>query len=945
MIQRIERQLQVIEKANSWIQTALEGNKRRESHDVLVKCRRELKKKKLVLESNPATAIYGESQVGKSYLVSSLLSGKHSQFSLQGGDGKEYNFIEAVNPPGGGSESTSLVSRFSVNYSPINPDFPIKAVLLSPADLILVLCDGFYNDIKLKETPEVHLLTAEELKLEVQRIKEQYKGFTPIQSDLTEDDVLDIKDYFETYFQKADRIKDSGFFKEIPQLIQSVEPSHWKDVFCLLWNKDHSFTDLFGQLVSEYQKLGFTKELYLPIESVLYTHGTLLDVKRMHEIYSEPDHLEPNYTPSTTVLLKNGSQVLFSKSFLCALTAELVFGQPKDLVKEKPFLAYTDLLDFPGARSRMEIQLNAVEKESIPALLLRGKVAYLFNKYSDSERIRILMFCAKHEQTAQRFMPGLLNNWIGKVIGQDAKARDKFIETSKISPLFIIGTFFNVNMAYDPLHDGKDQSSLNYRWKQRFDTTLAKEYIEVENPTYSWFNNWTLAEPFFRNIYLLRDFEKSETPSRLFIGYNQYKEEKEEVILPQNPNFRRDLRQSFIDYDFVKKHFVDPAASWDAAASMNKDGTDLIIEKLTIAAANSKAARQSKIKTDLMQIFDAILAELNKHYHSADKDEELLRAKSTAGNIQLKLDTAFAADGIRQYGRLMRDLMVDEGEVLHLFRECIDDIEHQDVVNQDIYSTYRIMVPVEPDDTVESYFEKLCVHYEKVTDEQKEQFRKDLADRHVNLDDLISGGEDFIKNNAQQLADALLKYWLSSIFKPDKRMAQHLLVEDGSSSLQDIAEMFEKLFSKIDLSNVIARHIRGYVDGHGKTDLPYEIVADISAELLNRCVQSVGFDYFDDAEITSLKQANDKNALGLVFETVTETETTLEKMFYRVENWTDILKSNPEEMRLLPSYKNYIDWYNRLKIGFVSVCDIPNYDVAANERLGKIIKECSAIGF
>ena len=113
MIQRIEQQLQVIEKANSWIQTALEGNKRRESHDVLVKCRRELKKKKLVLESNPATAIYGESQVGKSYLVSSLLSGKHSQFSLQGGDGKKYNFIEAVNPPGGGSESTSLVSRFS----------------------------------------------------------------------------------------------------------------------------------------------------------------------------------------------------------------------------------------------------------------------------------------------------------------------------------------------------------------------------------------------------------------------------------------------------------------------------------------------------------------------------------------------------------------------------------------------------------------------------------------------------------------------------------------------------------------------------------------------------------------------------------------------------------------------------------------------------------------
>lgn len=943
MIQRIEQQLQVIEKANSWIQTALEGNKRREAHDVLVKCRRELKKKRLVLESNPATAIYGESQVGKSYLVSSLLSGKHSQFSLQGGDGMQYNFIESVNPPGGGSESTSLVSRFSVNYTPIDNKFPIKAVLLSPADLILVLCDSFYNDIILKETPEVHLLTAEELKVDVNAIRESYKGLPSKQSILSEDDVLDISDYFDAYFQKADRIKDSGYFKVIPQLVQAIEPSHWKDVFSLLWNKDHAFTELFGQLISEYQKLDFAQELYLPIESVLYTHGTLLDVKRMHEIYSSPDHLEPNYTPSTTVLLKNGSQVVFSKSFLCALTAELVFGQPKELISEKPFLEYTDLLDFPGARSRMEIQLNAVEKESIPALLLRGKVAYLFNKYSDSERIRILMFCAKHEQTAQRFMPGLLNNWIGKVIGKDAEARGKYIDTSKVPPLFIIGTFFNVNMAYDPLHDGKDQSSLNYRWKQRFDTTLAKEYIEVENPTYSWFNNWTSAEPFFRNIFLLRDFEKSETPSRLFSGYNQYKEEKEEIPTPQNPSFRKDLRRSFIEYDFVKKHFEDPAASWDAAATINKDGTALIIEKLTIAASNSKAARQSKIKSDLIQIFDALMAELHKHYHSADKDEELLRAKATAGNIQLKLDTAFAADGIRQYGRLMRDLMVDEGVVLHLFRDCIDDIEHQDVVNQDIYSTYRIQVPVGPDDTIQSYFEKLCVHYEKITDEQKEQFRKDLEEKHVNLEDLISGGEDLIKNNAQQLAEALLNFWLENIFSPEKKMIQHLLVEDGNPSLQDIAEMFQKLFAKVDLANVIARHIRGYVDGHGKTDLPYEIVADISAELLNRCIQSVGFEYFDEAEVSDLQQANERNSLGLVFGTITDSEVSLEKMFYRVENWTEILKSHPEEMRLLPSYRNYIDWYNRLKIGFVSVCDIPNYDVSANERLGKIIKECSDI--
>ena len=191
----------------------------------------------------------------------------------------------------------------------------------------------------------------------------------------------------------------------------------------------------------------------------------------------------------------------------------------------------------------------------------------------------------------------------------------------------------------------------------------------------------------------------------------------------------------------------------------------------------------------------------------------------------------------------------------------------------------------------------------------------------------------------------MLDFWFASIFSPDKRIIQHILAEDENTSLQDIAEMFKKLFAKIDLANVIARHIRGYVDGHGKTDLPYEIVADISAELLNRCIQSVGFEYFDEAEISDLQQANERNSLGLVFDVVSDSEVSLEKMFYRVENWTEILKFHPEEMRLLPNYKNYIDWYNRLKIGFVSVCDIPNYDVSANERLGKIINECSNIRF
>ncbi|MDR1793157.1 MAG: putative virulence factor, partial [Bacteroidales bacterium] len=760
MKENINKQLEIIEKSNAWIKTSLEGNKAKDAYRNMVNCRRKLNKKKFALEGNPAAAMYGESQVGKSYLISSLLSEEGQPFSITDEHNEVHNFIEKINPPGGGSESTSLVSRFSVNYKPINARFPVKAVLLSPADIVLTLCDSYYNDINFSKSQNIHFLSTDEINEEVFQLKKRLKDRKTQQTVFCEDDVLDMQDYFAEYFQKADKVIDSKFFDEISLLISKARPDEWKEIFSLLWNKNEFFNALFGKLIEEYQRLDFAKELYLPMESVLYAHGTLLDVKRLREIYTEPDRIEPNYTATTKILLSGtNKEVDFAKSYLCALTAELVFSQSETLLNSKPFLKETDLLDFPGARSRMEKPLEAIEDKTIPDLLLRGKVAYLFNKYSDAEKINILIFCAKHEQTAQRIMPRLLNNWVNKIVGDTAEKREAFIAKSKISPLFVIGTFFNVNLAFNPLLDKADGTGtpLNNRWLQRFTTTLEKEYFE--KVTYTWFENWTKSQPDFQNIFLLRDFEKSETPSNLFKGFNTHKTELEEVPTLQYPNFRQDLRQSFLDYDFVRRHFANPAESWDEATSINKDGTQLIISKLTVAANNINAARREKTFVELQEIKQTILTELLKYFHSNDKDEELIRARTTAGNIQHCLDTAFSADGIKYYGELMKELMLDEGSVLELYRKKVDDIEHRDVVNMDIYSTYRMQVPVIDGDTADAYFERLCSHYEKTTEEQKELFRAELETRHIDLDELINGNADLVKNNAQQLAEALLEYW------------------------------------------------------------------------------------------------------------------------------------------------------------------------------------------
>lgn len=943
MKDNIIKQLEIIEKSNNWIRTSLDGQKAKAAYRDMVKCRRKLKKKKFALEGNPAAAMYGESQVGKSYLISSLLSEEGNTFCITGEDNAVHNFIEEINPPGGGSESTSLVSRFSVTFKPVNPKFPVKAVLLSPSDIVLVLCDSFYNDLNLKTNQNIHFISAEEIKAEIFELVESLKHRTPQQFYFCEDDVLDMQDYFDEYFQKADKVINSNFFEEISLIISKATPNEWKNIFSLLWNKNEIFTNLFGELIDQYQKLNFSTEVYLPIESVLYTNGTLLDVKRLREIFTEPDRIEPKYTSNTTLFLSKPNQEIdFKKSYLCALTAELVFSQSETLLKTKPFLKETDLLDFPGARSRMEQPLEAIENKTIPDLLLRGKVAYLFNKYSDAEKINILIFCAKHEQTAQRIMPRLLNNWINKVVGENVDKREDFIIKSKISPLFVISTFFNVNLAYNPLQDKADGTGtpLSNRWLQRFTTTLEKEYFDTGFHT--WFKNWTKSQQDFQNIFLLRDFEKSEIPSNLFKGFNANKIELEEVPTPNYPNFREELRQSFIDYSFVKLHFSNPAESWDEAASINKDGTKLIIEKLTIAADNINTARKAKMQDEIKEISKMILAELMKHFHSNDKDEELHRAKNTAGDIQFKLATAFSAAKIKHYGQLMKELMIDESVVLELFRKKLNSLEHRDIVNMDKYSTYRIDVPVENDDTPEKYFERLCVKYEKTTNQRREEFRLQLQSMKIDLDTLINANSDLIKNNAQQLADVLIEYWFEHISLNDKIIIQQIFAQD--TSLDSIKEMYHKLFKKSGIAKRIADKIRNYIDEKNKTDLPYELIADISSELLNKCISTVGFEYLDESEIKALHEANKINNLGLILDTNTKpTENSLAELFTKIEMQADIMSTQPEEMKSLPSFRNYLAWSNRLKVGFVSVCDIPNYDVNTNANLALLIEECKYI--
>ena len=308
------------------------------------------------------------------------------------------------------------------------------------------------------------------------------------------------------------------------------------------------------------------------------------------------------------------------------------------------------------------------------------------------------------------------------------------------------------------------------------------------------------------------------------------------------------------------------------------------------------------------------------------------------------MDIAFGGDGIKQYGLMMKEFMLDESAVYKLYRKTIDDIAYRDVVNIDKYSIIRMKVPeLNADESIETNLEYLYRAYEITTEEQKRRLLAEYEAKGIDLEELIRGNADRIIHSSQQLAESLLEYWLEQIAQKDRLMLREVFTD---VALQDVLEMFRKLFRKLQLSKVIAKKIKHYVDDYSKNESAYEMIADISAEILNRCINNIGMDYFTQSDFDDLKHANETNNLGLALtRDESRTEESVVDLFAKIDRMKQLSRNDPETVKSLPTYRNYILWRDRLKIGFIAVCDIPNYDVGANERLGTIINECKTVEY
>lgn len=937
MLQDIKRNQDLIEQSIAW---ADRFGKDAFPREVFKNYRRKLKRISEALSDNCSAAAYGESQVGKSYLMSSLLSSPESPFVIIN-KGRAYSFIDEINSSGGENtqkETTGVITRFTIRQTNQKMADYVKVSNLSIVDIILLLADSYHNDVKIDQES---VLLHDNINLKLSQMSELWEDRKYRQAIITEDDVRDICDYVKDIIgTSAVNISRSEFCKIVPTIIQHVRHENWVQIFGLLWNNNSEMNRLFNSLVNEYEKLNFQTDVYVPFEAVMRDNGTLLNIEWLDSVCGVHKDMR-KYEEYTDVYGSNGELLAsnFSKAFLSALVGEITFVLPESIAKERKFLNKIDLLDFPGARSREKLKEQDLGTV-LHTVLRRGKVAYLFNKYSRSLKISSVLFCHHNHQKAEPSIGSTISSWVESSagIGKTPEERAHMLQkTNGIAPLFMICTKFNSDLERGKLDTPETKHKLDSHWA-RFNTTIP-EIIKQEK----WFENWVPEGGLFRsrafqNIYLLRDFYYS-SKNQLFDGYDGRTGAIERCVHEHRdyPEYFTDLFQSFCANSFVKKHFANPAQSWEDVATVNNDGSKSIIRNLDAIAGVLDAARREKYLQELIEIKNDIYSRLSVHFESDDKEENNKKVRRIVGDIKLKTEFAFG-EHPELFGQIIDGLMVSSADLRSISYDIIvRHIEEPKSVSS--IKMIRAFCNINTKDSKAANISKLCARYLMTEDELK----LFLAEKELTIDDVVSDDTELLATVPDVIAKHIVEYWNNHINEQVSQLSDVLPHSD------QIAFMLMSLLGKLGVKKDIADKIDKYYAVFDLDSLP-NAIADYASLTLNNFVSTAGRKYMSDEDIKYVAKKAEACQLDIDLKSSASSSKVKRQPLLDVLDALDRSRNEMNNVRIdmstlkkLPFWDSYQRWENFIAIGLLYASDISQVNPVENAAVKQLMESCNEL--
>jgi hypothetical protein len=225
-------------------------------------------------------------------------------------------------------------------------------------------------------------------------------------------------------------------------------------------------------------------------------------------------------------------------------------------------LEEVDLLDFPGYRGRLKVAgldevrrqiKNAERVDPVAQLLLRGKVAYLFERYTDDQEMNVLIMCTRCDQQIEiTELAPVLNAWVCATQGETPAER-------AAHPPGLVWVITQLDRRLEP-KPGQSETQKRQEWSNMVHITLLERFGQCD-----WLQEWVPGKP-FDNVFLVRK------PGFLRSVIETEGENDERGLIGGEDRRLADLRAFFVANDSVGRHIRDAGAAWDAVLALNDGG-------------------------------------------------------------------------------------------------------------------------------------------------------------------------------------------------------------------------------------------------------------------------------------------------------------------------------------------------------------------------------------
>lgn len=647
-------------EAIDWIETTRQGAPRldKEADHLILKLRqtRNTARRLGAVSSRPMTVgFFGLSQAGKSYLISTLAAGANGKLETVFGS-QRLDFLTHVNPPGGGKEATGLVTRFSRTAQAGPADYPLELKLFSELEVAKILANSFFNDFNTEKVE--YELDEGKLRQLIGQLSDK-RSHQPVPG-VGEDDVVDLWDYLGDRFKGSLKQLNAHFWPRAVALAPMLSCADRGRLFSPLWGEIPELTDIYVRFASTLAQLDHADTVYAPLEALVRSSGhgglsqadSIMNVDMLGRL-GQPGDLQ------IKVCARRGADlappVELSLAQLAALTVELVF--PLVEKTREPLFEGVDLLDFPGYRGRLNVEsLDDVRRQAeggganpVAELILRGKVAYLFERYTESQEMNVLIVCTpSHKQSDVTSVGPVLDDWIRRTQGDTAEKRAR-----RRSGLVWAITMFDFRVA-DSLE--KPEELLRQVWGSG---GMLKMAMLERFGQYEWFQEWVAGQS-FNNTFLVRKPRMKVTFIDLANG------EETGITAAVAPQLEL-MRKTFIEDETVIEHVSEPAAAWDAMMALNDGGMGRMSGYLEEVA--QQRFKLDRIREQLDELVHGLVDTRLGTWYQAEGAGETEKKKKLAQDVVDALKPRAVL-----IGELMERLALPAGVLRTLYLGVDDDV-------------------------------------------------------------------------------------------------------------------------------------------------------------------------------------------------------------------------------------------------------------------------------